>query len=213
MKNSKTIVLFILILSLTSGCSLLGKKTTEQAPYKLLNKDGSFEIREYPSIILARVKNSGEVKVSQSESFRELFNYISGENISQQKISMIAPVLIKQELEKESASEQISMTAPVLIKNNEMSFVLPSKYSFQSVPKPKSDKIEIAELKGAKRLVYTFSGILNPKNVEKSKSKLFKYIDQKNLKTLPSTLYSAGYNPPWTLPFLRRNEILIELQK
>lgn len=209
MKNPKSTITIFLTSILISGCSLFGIRTTEQAPYKVLSENGSFEVREYPAIVLAQVSSTG---ASQNESFRELFKYISGENISGDKISMTAPVIMK-----EPSSQKISMTAPVLIKegssSTQMSFVLPKEYTLQTAPAPKSEKVKIVELESAKRLVYTFSGILGDKNSEEAKAKLIQYADKNNLKISTDNFYTAGYNPPWTLPFLRRNEAIIDLEE
>ena len=127
-----------------------------------------------------------------------------------ESVSMTAPVIVKQ-----PSSEKIAMTAPVFQSEGEnemvMSFVLPAKYTFESAPKPKDPNVELVELPERRRLVYTFSGSFHASAIEEAKRALLNYAEANQILVLPSTVVSAGYNPPWTIPALRRNEVLVDI--
>ncbi len=101
----------------------------EKISYDVLKKMDDLEIRKYPEILLAVVKEHDD-----DSAFGLLFNYISGENKIQKKIKMTAPVI---------SSEKIQMTAPVISKKNYMAFVVPSSYNIENVPKPTNPKVSI----------------------------------------------------------------------
>lgn len=178
--------------------------------YKSLQNDEPFEVREYPSIVMATTTSEGTFDKAQNASFQRLFDYISGDNAGQSEIAMTAPVLMKPEPAK------IPMTAPVFMENRgdqgwSMSFVLPAEYTLKSAPKPSDPKVYLEEKTNARFAVVKFSGLLNDRNVEQYKDKLEEWMKLQDL-TASGPALRAGYNPPWTVPALRRNEILIPLK-
>jgi len=162
----------------------------ETPEYTVIKSYKNIEIRDYPSYIVAEVCNSGERDKAANESFMILFDYISGKNIPNEKISMTVPV------------EQIKEN-----NNWKMSFVLPSKYTLETVPKPKDVRIKIYKQEASKRIVIRFSGFSSDSNLSKNKQKLDNYIKENGIKVKSEAIY-AFYNAPFTLPFLRRNEIM-----
>ena len=94
-----------------------------------------------------------------------------------------------------------------------MSFVLPKKYNLQTAPRPTNSKIKIKiiELKNRKRLVYQFSGVLNSENTKDAQKELYNFADLNKIKIDKETFMSAGYNPPWTIPWFRRNEVFVDI--
>ncbi len=197
---------------LTAGCSLFGKGSEEQPSYQVILKQENKEIRKYNSHIIAKTTISGSFKDAQSEGFRILAGYIFGKNKSQQKIAMTAPVVQKSE------SEKISMTAPVLIASNEnkswtMTFSMPSQFTIETLPVPTDKRVQIEKVEERFVAAITFSGFWGEsKNAEEAK-KLKEWMKGNQEYELISEAMFAGYNPPWTLPFLRRNEMLIELRR
>lgn len=197
---------------LSAGCSLFGKGNEEQPSYKIVAKNNNKEIRQYDSYIIAKTTVKGSFKDAQSEGFRILAGYIFGKNKSKQKIAMTAPVVQKAE------SEKISMTAPVVISPNEnktwtMTFSMPSKYTLETLPIPTDERVKIEKIEGKLIAALTFSGFWNEsKNAEKGQE-LTEWLRGYQDYEITSPPMFAGYNPPWTLPFLRRNEMLIELKK
>ncbi len=197
---------------LAAGCSLFGVGSEEQPNYKILAKEDNKEIRQYDSYIIAKTTVAGSFKDAQSKGFRILAGYIFGKNKSQQKIAMTAPVVQKSE------SEKISMTAPVVISPNEnktwtMTFSMPSKFTLETLPVPTDERVKIEKVQGKLVAALTFSGFWNESINAKKSQELTDWMKGYKEYQFSSAPMFAGYNPPWTLPFLRRNEMLIELKK
>ncbi len=196
---------------LTAGCSFFGKGSEEGPIYKVIVKQDNKEIRQYESYIIAKTTVSGSFKDAQSEGFRILAGYIFGKNKSRQKIAMTAPVVQRSE------SEKISMTAPVVIAPGEnktwtMTFSMPSQFTLDTLPVPTDERVKIEKVEGKLVAALTFSGLWGEsKNAEKGRE-LIEWMKSYQGYELTSAPMFAGYNPPWTLPSLRRNEILIELR-
>lgn len=192
---------------LFAGCSVVGYRTTEEPKYKLIKKEKNFEIREYEPIIVAEVKTEGNYEESSRKGFNKLAKYIFGENKKKEKIAMTAPVF------QETKSEKISMTAPVFQEESDegwmMRFTMPEKYTPETLPEPLDQEITIRELEGKKVAVITYSGILTGEKIAKNTALLKEWMNKNGYEEL-SKPQSAGYDPPWTVPFLRRNEIQIE---
>lgn len=184
---------------------------TEEPEFKLTFKDSNFEIREYAPKILAQVNVQGDFNRASSKGFKVLANYIFGNNISvdgSSKIDMTAPVVM------EPVSKKIEMTAPVITEgeNEEwiVSFVMPKEYTLKTLPKPNNKNISITSLPKEKFAVIIFSGLVRESNYNEQIKLLKNFIITKNLKTI-MPFQIARYNPPWTLPFFRRNELMIRV--
>lgn len=201
-----------MILSL-AGCSLFGKGSEEQPRYKVVHKEDNKEIRQYESYIVAKTTISGSFKEAQSEGFKILAGYIFGKNKSQQKIAMTAPVIQSEE------SQKISMTAPVIIAPSSvksswtMTFSMPSQYTQETLPLPDDKRIVIETIPARYVAALTFTGFWGEEKNEKKTQELKVWLKSYSDFLEASEGMFAGYNPPWTLPFLRRNEMLIELQR
>jgi hypothetical protein len=211
-KLFSTLILGTLMGLLAAGCSLFGVGSEEQPNYKILAKDGNKEIRQYDSYIIAKTTITGSFKDAQSKGFRILAGYIFGKNKSQQKIAMTAPVV------QSPQNEKISMTAPVVISPNQnktwtMTFSMPTKYTLDTLPAPTDDRIKIEKIDGKIIAALTFSGFWNESINAKKAQELTDWMKSFKEYQFNSLPMFAGYNPPWTLPFLRRNEMLIELIK
>ncbi len=174
-------------------------------------KDENLEIREYAPKILAQVSVLGDFDEASSKGFKLLADFIFGNNISidgSSKIDMTAPVVIVP------VSEIINMTAPVITEgvNNEwvVSFVMPKEYSLNTLPKPNNKNITITSLPAEKYAVIVFSGLVRKSNYDEQVNLLERFILKKKLKTI-GLVQIARYNPPWTLPFFRRNELMIRI--
>jgi len=198
------------VLSL-GACSLFGKQGVPIASYSLIRQEGAFELRDYPTLIVAKTTVRGDYDAMGDVAFRRLFKYISGDNVAQKKIAMTAPVL-----EKEVAtSEKIAMTAPVLMREQEeswmMAFVLPASYSLTNAPQPTDTTVTLDSIAPQKRAVVTFSGFLNADKIAEQTTLLQGWLAQNKL-TANGIPLVAGYDPPWTLPMWRRNEVQIPVQ-
>lgn len=179
----------------------------EQPDYELITSKENIEIRDYPPMILAEVEVSGERKEAISAGFKILADYIFGNNTSNKKMEMTAPVT-------NELNEKIAMTAPVLQEKRmdkwKVRFVMPKKYSLETLPKPNSKDVSLIALPARRFAVIRFSGLADNESIKLHTDELEAYIIAGKLKPIGGTVL-AFYNPPWTLPFLRRNEVMIEL--
>lgn len=206
-------ILVVFMLFLNLSCSVFGERSVEELKYELILREGNNEIRRYPAYIVAQVTVDTDEK-PESKAFRILAGYIFGDNKSKSSIAMTAPVMTNEK----KVSEKINMTAPVLMESTEnnkttMSFSMPSKYSIQDLPEPNDKRVKLANVSEHFMAAFVFSGFWgkekNAKLAEDLKQWLVKHPEYRQI----SKPFFAGYNPPWTLPFLRRNEILIKLEK
>ena len=184
---------------------------TEEPKYTVLEKTEPFELRMYAPMILAEVKVDGDLDEASNQGFRLIAAYIFGQNQVSQKISMTAPVAIE---EQGSKSAKIAMTAPVNIESNAgqwtVSFVMPAEYTLESIPKPLNAKVQLRQIPAVKRAVIQFSGFYNSQKVAGKTLELEEWIKSRNLQSTGSPKF-ARYNPPWTLPFMRRNEVMFDI--
>ena len=161
-------------------------KVEEPSYVVLSNLENNIEIREYQSQIWA-VTSKG----SENGAFGILAGYIFGDN---------------------DKKEKIGMTAPVVTTNESMAFVMPGRYDLENLPKPLMNQIEIDSIGPRAMAVIKFSGFAGPKKDEKYLNLLLDTLKEHGIET-EGEAYIMRYNPPWTLPFMRRNEIAIKLKK
>jgi SOUL heme-binding protein len=185
--NSISISLMLaLISSLFAGC---GKSTYESPAYQVIERDGAFEIRDYPELTLVSTHME---KRGEDGSFMKLFRFISGRNDHSQKISMTTPVLM-------SGTE-----------SGTMSFIVPKAVAKHGVPAPTNPDVSVSTTPPARYAAYRFSGPSKPGPSEAASRKLLDWAASKKLPFTSTPIY-AYYNPPWTPGFLRRNEVLLHL--
>lgn len=165
--------------------------------YKVISSQEKIEIREYTPILLAQVSVVGERKTAISAGFRILADYIFGNNEGRQKITMTAPVI------QQESSENLHWN---------VRFVMPSEYTLETLPHPKNNQIDIMSIPSKCYAVIRFSGLAREGILQRNLDLLQQYISSKKLHEVGKPVY-AFYNPPWTLPFLRRNEIMIEIRR
>ena len=181
----------------------------EKPDYEVVVTEDNIEVRRYQSMIVAEVEVEGERDGAAGEGFRLLADYIFGNNKVKQSISMTAPV-------QQQESKKIAMTAPVLqqksvSKSWSISFVMPSEYSMESLPKPNDDRITLKTIPARRVVAIRFSGTSSNENIAEHEKKLIRYIEANNIKVAGPPRY-AFYNPPWTLPLMRRNEVMFEVK-
>jgi hypothetical protein len=185
----------------------------ERPTYKVLEKKSGFEIREYSPYIIAKVKVDGNIDGSVNSAFGELAGYIFGGNNSSEKLAMTTPVETSQV--NEEPSEKIAMTAPVETTQSGdkmvMSFMMPTKYSLETLPKANSKNILFEEVPSGKFAVSYFSGYISEDKRLKETEKLVGLLEQENIEIIgePSLLQ---YDQPWKFPLARTNEIKIEIR-
>jgi hypothetical protein len=206
--SMKSIIILSSILLLTS-CSFFGIQNEESPKYRIISKDGDFEIRRYTPYIIAKVKVKGNFKESSSKAFRILAGYIFGKNKGDTKIPMTSPVEI------ESKAIKIEMTSPVIITQSDdnytMSFSMPSKYSLDELPKPLDERIEFKQIKPRLIASHKYSWLSSKARNDIKAKELTTWLKENKKYRIESNYIYAGYNPPWTIPFFRRNEIHINI--
>lgn len=201
---------------------------TEEPNYTILVKTEDFELRRYDTQIVAQTWVTGDQDVASRQGFKTLADYIFGNNVSHSgaasgnssKISMTAPVMMQPQAAdaniKKDESSKIAMTAPVMMKqdNNKwrMQFIMPSHYTMQTLPKPNNPDITIVELPVKTYAVIKFSGLAGTQKVAAKTKELRSWMQSQQLVGTAAPEL-ARYNPPWTLPFMRRNEIMIAYQQ
>ena len=192
----------------TLSLILLGGKAMaiEEAPYQVVKSSGMFEVREYAPHILAEILVDGDLEDAGNQAFRPLFNYISGANRSRTKIAMTAPV------SQEASGEKISMTAPVSQQRTRdqwaISFMMPASFTLETLPVPENPAITLRQVPAHRVAAVRYSGTWSEKNYQRYRQELETWIRENGLKIAGDPVW-ARYNPPFTLWFLRRNEILI----
>jgi len=185
----------------------------EEPKFEVLEQEGDFQVRQYAPMIIAEVLVDGSLDDASSQGFRLIAAYIFGENTSvkgeSEKIAMTAPVTMA------SSSEKIAMTAPVTMAEEgnqyRMFFVMPSEYSMDNLPKPNNPKVSLREVPAQKSAVLQFSWLAGEDKVAEKTALLQQWMEKKGLRAT-SVAQLARYNPPWTLPFFRRNEIIINIE-
>ena len=200
----RTVATILLILIFIFGVKSL--MAIEEAKYNIFKKDNSFEIRDYKPHILAEIIVEGNIEEAGNKAFNRLFRYISGENHSSDAIEMTAPV------SQEPRGEKIKMTAPVSLQPAEgrwaVSFMMPASYTLETLPIPNDPEINLRRVPARRMAAVRYSGFWSGKKYLRYKKKLEAWIQKEGLTVAGDPIW-ARYNSPFTLWFLRRNEILI----
>ncbi len=188
------LITLLIAIPLSFGAYKYSRAGYESAPYEVVSSDGDFEIRDYPSIVLASTPMD-RPDPEESSAFMRLFGYITGSNESGEKISMTTPVFMTG-----SGDE------------GRMSFVLPQAVAERGAPEATNTEVKIETMNGGRFAAYRFSGSWNLARFEAAKEKLLAWVAQQGLEPAgePQT---ANYDPPFTPPMLRRNEVLVRLQQ
>jgi DNA gyrase inhibitor GyrI len=202
---------FILVLTslFLAGCSVVGIRSASEPKYQILVDSDKIEIRQYPPMVVAQTVVNADYKDSSSQGFNRLAGYIFGNNKNEQKMSMTAPVFQEQEF------AIMDMMVPVIQQKTQkvwlMAFVLPQNYTVSSAPTPLDSAVLIKDIPSKKVAVIKYSGSLSEQGIEEKSEELKHWLFKKGYKPI-STSRSAAYDPPWTLPFLRRNEVHIDIE-
>ena len=204
MVRKRTIALAVVggVVAGLGAANLYQRAATETVPYTVVARLDDVELRRYPESVV--VETAAD---SQSAAFRRLFRYITGANEGETDIEMTAPV----ELSANEAT--ISMTAPVEIggdDDNRMRFYLPAEYDIERAPRPTDDSVELLEIPARTLAVRRFSCRPTEARIDRETEALLETLDAANV-PLAGEPFFMGYDAPWTLPFLRRNEVAVEV--
>jgi hypothetical protein len=186
-------------------------KDIEEPTYQVLSKASNYEVRLYEPYIIAQTTVSGNYDDAMSDGFREIAGYIFGGNSANNKISMTAPVLENEQ----DTSQRIAMTAPVLdtgtTRQRSVAFVMPRKYTLESLPVPNSDKVTFAEIAERKVAVLSYGFYTSEARIEAKKLELLKLLQADGI-SAKGEVTSARYNPPFSMPLFLRNEVLVDIE-
>jgi hypothetical protein len=181
---------------------------TEEPSYRVTLQAEPFEIREYAPLIVAQVEVPGDLSEASSAGFRLIANYIFGNNIAVRDggLNMAEPV-----------PEKIAMTIPVIAEGRGdkktwlIQFVMPKQYTMDTLPKPNNPQVKLLAVGSQKLAVIRFTGFVSDDKVQEKTTELMIWIKSRNELPLGNPRL-ARYNPPWSIPWMRRNEILIPIQ-
>lgn len=187
-----------------AACSVVGIRGEEEPRYRVVGHADTVEIREYGPRIAAETTIPGGEEAARSTGFRRLAHYIFGGNRTGQSIAMTAPV---------ATSRTIAMTAPVATSRNAsggwvMRFTMPASFTMQTLPVPDDDRVRLVEVPPETYAVLRFSGSIAPAAVDERKQSLLRIVSASRW-TAAGEPVAWFYDPPWTVPFLRRNEVAV----
>ena len=203
-----TLLVIIAILLVWTAVSYLFDRSIKTPEYTVVEKSEGYEIRSYKPYLTAQVEVAGTYDEALNQGFRVLADYIFGNNTKQTGIAMTAPVT-------EAESEKLAMTAPVVETGNNtkriISFVMPFEYTLETLPKPNNPKVKIVPQEARKVAALRFSWFRSADRVVEKKQELLNFLKRDSItpKGLPEY---AGYNAPFTAPWLNRNEVMVEIE-
>jgi len=201
---------FVFALFLFAGLVENRAMAVEEPPYRVVSQDGDFELRQYPALIAAEVAVGGDQDQAGNAGFRLLAAYIFGGNHARESIAMTAPVT-----QSEAKGQSIPMTAPVVQSESHgtwtVRFIMPRGYTLETLPIPNDARVHLVALNPTTEAVLRFSGLAFAADVAARTRDLRAKLAEHRLEPIgPPSL--ARYNPPWTLWFLRRNEVMIPVR-
>jgi effector-binding domain-containing protein len=192
--------------------SLVGyfSSRVEKTEYSVLESRAGYEIRLYPAHIVAQTTVKGSYKEALNSGFSIIAGYIFGGNTKKESIAMTAPVI-----ENKSASESIAMTAPVMAsiegESHTIAFGMPRSYTLDTLPKPNDSRVEIVMIPEKKMAAIRFSWFRTDALVQSKRQELLGVLEKDSVSVIGEPQY-AGYNAPWTPPWMTRNEVLVEIE-
>lgn len=183
---------------------LYTKQSAESVPYERVESFDGVEIRQYPRTVIAETAAR-----NQMTAFRRLFDYLTGSNEPGESVSMTAPV-------KTTAGTKISMTAPVRSvagsgDTTQMGFYLPESYDVETAPKPTDADVHLRELPPRTVAAVQFSWYAPERRVIAYQNQLREALEPSDYEPVGEP-YLLRYNDPWTPPFMRRNEVAVEVE-
>lgn len=183
----------------------------ENTQYSVIESKKDYEIRLYPEHIVAQTTVKGSQQESLSQGFSIVAGYIFGGNTKNESIAMTVPVV-----EKNATSESIAMTAPVTAsiegESRTIAFGMPRSYTLDTLPKPTDSRVQIVSIPEKQMAAIRFSWFRTDARVQSKKQELLDALKKDNITVIGEPQY-AGYNAPWTPPWMTRNEVLVEVKK
>lgn len=207
------VVLLVLLLGVGAIIAWLGgdEVAYESPRYRVTKTMGSVEIREYEPYIVAEAEVDGPLEDAGNQGFRILAGYIFGDNRSNAKVAMTAPVT-----QEKVESEKIAMTAPVTQERTgdrfTIRFMMPSEYTLDSLPTPNDERVRFREVADEKMAAIQYSGRWTKRNYEAHLAELLGTLRDNGFEAVGEPVW-ARYDPPFKPWFMRRNEILTSFRE
>jgi hypothetical protein len=184
----------LLLAPLLAACTVAGYRTAEEPGFESLGHVGEVELRRYSPRLLAEIEMGGDEEAARNAGFRPLAAYIFGANAERERIGMTAPVA------QQGAADRWRV-----------GFFMPSRYERQNLPTPQDSRITLRPLPGSTVAVLRFSGMPRPEALAEARARLLAA-----LRASPWQVTGEGgawfYDPPWTLPMARRNEVWVPVR-
>ena len=184
------VILIVLTIFISLSCTRKSINESVSNDYTILEKLDNIEIREYKSLIYASYTPSNELE--RNNSFRNIADYIFGDNNKNERISMTSPVVIK------------------LHKKNEMNFIMPEEYNLTNLPEPNNKKIKIYKNSTSIKACIKYSGYSNQRNEQSKIEELDKKLKEHNINH-KNDFEVLIYDSPWKI-INRRNEISVSIE-
>jgi hypothetical protein len=237
MKRAKrqvlTLVLMLGGLGLITALGAAGFKTqtarvqVEAASYTSAGEKNGYELRDYSPSVIAKVLIRGNEDFAMNEGFGPLAGYIFGRNAKRatpegaepesEKIAMTTPVTMEaSQPPAEEVSEKIAMTTPVTQEQdsadgNWVAFTMPSKYTLETLPVPKDENVKLEARPGYTAAAIRFTGLGGMDRMREHEELLRACLKRDGLEVAGNPIY-ARYDPPWTVPIFRRNEVILPVK-
>lgn len=198
----------VAVAAVVSAAFAPARADTEEPRFSVVDKIGVIEVRQYGPRLAAEVIVQGDEESARSAGFRQLADYIFGNNTARAEIAMTAPVA-------QERSEKIAMTAPVSQTRDasgwRVRFFMPSKYTRETLPQPNNPAVQIVEVPAETMAVLRFSNSRSAEAIAKQTAALLRGVDGSRW-TVAGAPVTWLYDPPWTLPFFRRNEVAVPVR-
>jgi hypothetical protein len=205
----KIVLILVVLIVLWSLWGYFSSRV-EQAQYTVLSNADGYEVRTYAAHIEAQTTVSGSYREAINSGFSIIAGYIFGGNTKKEGIAMTAPVR-----EQKQSAEKIAMTAPVVAETRGgdriVAFVMPSSYTLDTLPTPTDPRVRIVAVPSKKMAALRFSWIRSADRIAAMESRLLNSLARDHVEVVGEPSY-AGYNAPWTPPWMMRNEILVEIK-
>jgi hypothetical protein len=184
------------------------KRGVKEPDYRIIEQKKDYEIREYGSYVVAEVEIKGGYEDALNRGFNVLASYIFGNNLKKEEMEMTTPVT------SEPKPQKIGMTAPVTQEfsgeNSVISFVMPTKYTLETLPVPNDRNISFRLIEPKKVAVKRKSGYASKEKMLRAQRELEDLLKKDGVKIVSDFRY-AQYDPPFTPPFMRRNEVMVDI--
>lgn len=199
----RMVVLALALLSM-GACTTVG---VEEPSFKAVQTDGAFAVRDYGPMIVAETTMAGEAVKARSAGFTPLADYIFAKDRKGSQIAMTAPVT-------QAERQKIAMTAPVSQQANAagwtIAFTMPAGSTLATLPAPANPTVKLTEHTARRMAIVRFSGLASEARMAAKRIELLDRVAKAGLKPIGDPVF-AFYDPPWTLPFFRRNEVMVEV--